>query len=111
MMIAGASAADSAIVPFVQAAPVPFVAAWLLLGLVYAVMFTGTCGQTLGKMAMRVRVIGSTTFRVGYGTAAIRALAYAAAALPAGLGLLPAIMDPEHRGLHDRVSGTRVVKA
>ncbi len=111
LMIAGASAARSPIVPFVQAAPIPFLAAWSLFGLVYGVIFVGTCGQTLGKMAMRVRVIGADTFHVGYGRAALRAFAYAVAALPAGLGLLTALKDPEHRGLHDRLTSTRVVKA
>ena len=33
-----------------------------------------------------------------------------AALLPAGLGLLPALFG-EHRGLHDRLADTRVVKA
>jgi len=111
LMIAGASAVGSPVVTFVQAAPIPFAAAWLLFGLVYGVIFVGTCGQTIGKMAMRVRVIGADTFHVGYGRAALRALAYAAAALPAGLGLLTAIRDPEHRAMHDRLTGTRVVKA
>ena len=111
LMIAGASAAGSPVVAFVQAAPIPFVAAWALFGLLYGVIFVGTCGQTLGKMAMRVRVIGTDTFHVGYARAALRTLAYAAAALPAGIGLLVAIRDPEHRGMHDRLTGTRVVKA
>jgi uncharacterized RDD family membrane protein YckC len=111
LVIAGASAAGTAVVPFVQAAPIPFVATWLVFSVVYAVMFNGTCGQTLGKMAMRVRVIGNESFHVGYGTAALRALAYGVAAIPAGLGLIPALRDPQHRGLHDRLTGTRVVKA
>lgn len=111
LMIAGAAAAGSPLVPFVRAAPIPLLAAWSLFGLVYGVIFVGTCGQTIGKMAMRVRVISADSFHVGYGRAAMRALAYALAALPAGLGLLTAIRDPDHRGLHDRLTSTRVVKA
>ena len=111
LMIAGASAAGRPVIAFVQAAPIPFLLVWAIFGVVYGVIFVGTCGQTLGKMAMRVRVIGADNFHVGYGRAALRALAYGAAALPAGLGLLPAFSDPEHRGLHDRVTSTRVVKA
>jgi len=30
---------------------------------------------------------------------------------PAGLGLLPVLFDHDHRGLHDRFAGTRVVRA
>jgi len=111
LAIAGARAANVPVVPFVEAAPLPFVVAVLLFGFAYGVFFTGTCGQTLGKMAMRVRVIGSDSFRVGYRRAAQRVLYYTVAALPAGLGLLPALRDPEHRALHDRMSNTRVVKA
>lgn len=111
LAIAGAYAAAAPIVPFVQAAPLPFFLAVLLFGFAYGVFFTGTCGQTLGKMAMRVRVIGGDTFRIGYQRAAQRSLYYAVAALPVGLGLLPALRDPEHRALHDRLSNTRVVKA
>ena len=108
---AAARAAGSDLLSVIAAAPGPFVGAWALFGFVYAVFFVGTCGQTLGKMAMRVRVIGTRRFRVGYTTAARRAFCYLLAILPAFLGLLPALRDPEHRALHDRWSGTRVVKA
>ncbi len=111
LAVAGAAAAGTPVLLFVAAAPIPLAAAWMLFGLVYGMMFIGTCGQTLGKMAMRVRVIGTDSFRVGYSRAARRALLYTLASLPAFLGLLPALKDPEHRALHDRLSGTRVVKA
>jgi len=32
-------------------------------------------------------------------------------ALPVGLGLLSATLNPDRRGLHDRFAGTRVVRA
>ena len=111
LMFGGASAAGTGVLSFVSAAPVPFAVAWLIFGLSYGIFFVGTCGQTLGKMAMRIRVIGSSNFRVGYAKATVRAVSYAAAMLPAGLGLLLALKDMEHRALHDRLSGTRVVKA
>lgn len=109
--LAGAAAAGTTVPLLVRSAPVPFAIAWLLFAFTYGVFFVGTCGQTLGKMVMRVRVIGARRFEVGYATAVRRALWYTAATLPAGLGLLPALRDPEHRALHDRLSGTRVVKA
>lgn len=109
--LAGASAAGTGMLSFVQAAPIPFAGTWLIFAFVYSVFFVGTCGQTLGKMAMRVRVIGADRFQVGYVKATRRALLYTLTALPAGVGLLPALNDPEHRAMHDRLSGTRVVKA
>jgi len=32
-------------------------------------------------------------------------------AVPAGLGFLTALFSRDHRGLHDRFAGTRVVRA
>jgi uncharacterized RDD family membrane protein YckC len=32
-------------------------------------------------------------------------------AIPAGLGFASALFNREHRGLHDRFAGTRVVRA
>lgn len=111
LSVAGASAAATPVLPFLRAAPVPFAVVWLLFAFVYGVFFVGTCGQTLGKMVMRVRVIGADRFQVGYAKATVRALWYTLAALPAFLGFLFALRDPEHRALHDRLSGTKVVKA
>jgi uncharacterized RDD family membrane protein YckC len=31
--------------------------------------------------------------------------------VPAGLGLLTALLTPDRRGLHDRFAGTKVVRA
>jgi uncharacterized RDD family membrane protein YckC len=41
----------------------------------------------------------------------MRTLVWFALAVPAGLGFLTALIGHEHRGLHDRVAGTRVVRA
>jgi len=62
-------------------------------------------------MIMRLRVVSSDQFTVGFDRAAIRMVAWVLALLPLGAGLLPAIRDPQRRGLHDRLSRTRVVKA
>lgn len=111
LVVSGARAAATSWQTFVQAAPLSLGVAWLLFAASYGVFFVGTCGQTLGKMVMRVRVIGTEKFRVGYRRAAVRGLLYALTAIPAGIGLIPAIRDREHRAVHDRFSQTRVVKA
>ena len=77
----------------------------------YSVFFVGSCGQTIGRMVMRLRVVGTDQFSVGFGRAAIRLAAWLVSALPLLAGMLPAIRDPQRRGLHDRLSRTRVVKA
>jgi uncharacterized RDD family membrane protein YckC len=88
---------------------------WLLsylafLGLVYASYFTGTTGQTLGKMVTGLRVLNASSRPPGYLRSFLRAGVGALGILAAGLGQLPMMFDPARRALHDRLFGTRVVK-
>ncbi len=76
----------------------------------YLVVFTAAGGQTLGKMAAGIRVVGVEQVRVPVGSAVLRTAAYVLSALPAGLGFLPGLFGRERRALHDRLAGTRVVK-
>ncbi len=89
----------------------PLAAFLLLLNGGYLAMFTAAGGQTRGKMAFHLKVVSEGDAPLGVGRALLREVSVLASALPAGLGLLPALFDPGHRGLHDRVSGTRVVHA
>ena len=84
---------------------------WMIFAAGYSVFFVGSCGQTIGRMVMQLRVVGTDQFTVGFDRAAIRLGAWVVALLPLGAGLLPALRDPQRRGLHDRLSRTRVVKA
>jgi uncharacterized RDD family membrane protein YckC len=76
----------------------------------YLVTFTAG-GQTLGKLAMGIRVVpvepGSS---LDLGRAFLRELLWFFLAVPAGLGFLT-ILNRDHRGIHDRFAGTRVVRA
>ena len=85
--------------------------AWALFAVGYSIFFVGTCGQTVGRMVMKLRVIRSDQFTVGFDRATIRLGAFLVSVLPLGAGLLPALRDPQRRTLHDRLSKTRVVKA
>jgi len=86
----------------------PMLAFLGLLKLSYFGAFTAACGQTIGKMAMRIRVIGDDA-TLDPGRAARRTLVSAVSLLAAGTGFIPALVDPDRRALHDRVAGTRVV--
>jgi uncharacterized RDD family membrane protein YckC len=44
------------------------------------------------------------------GRAFLRTLMWLLLAVPAGLGFLTALFSRDHRGLHDRFAGTRVVR-
>jgi uncharacterized RDD family membrane protein YckC len=87
----------------------------------YLATFTAAGGQTIGKMLAGIRVIAQRpsddggfdryTPRVSLGAAVLRATAYLASLLPAGLGFAAILLDKDRRALHDRLAETRVVRA
>jgi len=62
-------------------------------------------------MAAGIRVVTAEAEPLSVGRAALRTLMWALLALPAGLGFLTALFRSDRRGLHDRLAGTRVVRA
>jgi len=89
----------------------PWLAAYLSgLGLVYAAYFTGVTGQTLGKLALGLRVVDTAGQPPGALRALARVLLAALGISLACVGLLPILFDPARRALHDRLLRTRVVK-
>jgi uncharacterized RDD family membrane protein YckC len=89
----------------------PFLAAYLaFLGLAYAGYFTGTTGQTLGKIVAGLRVVDGAGQPPGFLKAFVRAALGTLGIALAGLGAAAMLLDPARRGLHDRLLKTRVVK-
>ncbi len=81
----------------------------------YLVLLTAACGQTLGKMATGIRVVGTSaeaaiSDRVTFAQATMRACATIVSLVPFGLGFWLGL-GGEHRTLHDRIAHTRVVRA
>jgi uncharacterized RDD family membrane protein YckC len=87
----------------------PLVAFLLLLKFAYFFAFTAVGGQTIGKMALQIRVVGDDNGAVDGARALRRTLAGAACAATFGLGFVPALVGPERRALHDRIARTRVI--
>jgi uncharacterized RDD family membrane protein YckC len=81
-----------------------------LLALFYAGYFTGTTGQTPGKLATGLRVVDAGGRPPGYLRAMARALLGLLGTALVGLGLLPMAFDPAARAFHDRLFRTRVVR-
>lgn len=76
----------------------------------YLAAFTAG-GQTLGKMIAGIRVVpNESNESLDLGTAITRTAVWLLLAIPAGLGFLT-VLGGDHRGLHDRAAGTRVVRA
>jgi uncharacterized RDD family membrane protein YckC len=74
------------------------------------VYFTGVTGQTLGKLALGLRVVTSNGQPPGPVKALGRALVGVIGIALAFGGLVPVLFDPATRALHDRLLKTRVIK-
>ena len=88
----------------------PLVAFLALLNGGYLATFTAAGGQTIGKMAAGIRVVGAEHAAVAPASAVLRTVAYFVSALPVGLGFLVGLFGRERRALHDRLAETWVVK-
>ncbi len=108
LRLVGLSIGDVGLLPLV-----PLVALFLMLAGGYLLMFTAAGGQTVGKMAMKIRVVGTTAEavindRVTVAQAAVRSIAALPSVLVLGLGFVPAL-GGAGLAVHDRVARTRVV--
>ena len=104
LRLAGLTMASLGVLPVT-----PLAAFLVLLDACYVVVLTSTGGQTFGKMAMGVRVVGVAGEPVPVAAALLRAGTLVLSLLLAGAGLVWVWVARDHRGLHDHVAGTRVV--
>lgn len=84
-----------------------------LIGFLYLVYFWATTGQTLGKRAMGLRVVGRDggTGGIGWGPAILRWIGYLISGFVFLLGFLWIIWDSEKQGWHDKIAGTHVIRS
>jgi uncharacterized RDD family membrane protein YckC len=83
----------------------------LLLAAAYETFFVAKYGATPGKMACKLRVVTAEGDQLDYKRALGRHFAKYLSALTLGIGFIMIGTDKEeHRGLHDRICNTRVVK-
>ena len=90
--------------------PIPFAGFLALLGFGYVAAFTVAGGQTIGKMMMSLRVIGDDGRPVDAAGGMLRAAGCMLVPITLGLSFVPALVTSDHRALHDRLAGTRVVR-
>ena len=87
---------------------------WLFgttISLGYAVFFIGYCGQTPGKMALRIKVVCTDGSQLTYGRAAKReVLGKFVSSILLGIGYLMVAFDNQKQGLHDKIANTYVIK-
>ena len=87
---------------------VPLLAFLGLVKFAYFCAFTAVGGQTIGKMALGIRVVTDENAPVD-GACALRRTIAGVAALLFGLGFIPVLFGAERRAFHDRVAHTRVI--
>lgn len=88
----------------------PSVAFVAVAGFVYATVAHTLAGATLGKRLAGIRVVGRDGRSPGPARSAIRSGGVLLSVALAGAGLLPALLTPSRRALHDLLAGTRVVE-
>ena len=81
----------------------------LLIKIAYFCVFTLFGGQTIGKMAARIRVVADDDAPLDPPRAIRRTFAGLVSAATLGVGFLPAFIASDHRALHDRLARTRVI--
>jgi len=83
----------------------------MVLGYGYRVCFIGYCGQTPGKMAVRIKVVRTDGAEAGYICAFLReVVGKFLSKLIFGIGYLMVAFDPRKQGLHDKIADTYVIR-
>jgi uncharacterized RDD family membrane protein YckC len=94
----------------VSALPLFALAFQLAFGICYEALMVGRYGATLGKMALKIKVVTAEGGRVSYARAFGRYFAKMLSGFTCLIGFIMAAFDnPQRRALHDRICNTRVV--
>jgi len=90
--------------------PLFLLAFQLVFGICYEALMVGKYGATLGKMALKIKVVTAEGGRVSYARAFGRYFAKMLSGFTCLIGFIMAAFDnPQRRALHDRICNTRVV--
>lgn len=83
---------------------------FLTFPIFYYVFLHGSCGQTFGKMALKIKVVNEDGTPLNYRKAFLRWLGYFLCDLTFNVGYIWAAFDARKQGLHDKVCRTLVVR-
>jgi uncharacterized RDD family membrane protein YckC len=100
---------DNLSVPVNQYIKMPLVQIAVLLGY-FGLSTFFTNGKTLGKFAMRIRVLSTVHEKMNLWHSLERGLGYLASSLEFGFGFMQYFINPNHRCVHDRIAETIVVE-
>ncbi len=80
--------------------------AWAL----YSIFMWGIWGASLGKMAMRIKIVGTNGSNISYGTAFLRCIGTIISSIPLYLGYLWMLWDGRKQTWHDKIASTCVIR-
>ena len=81
----------------------------ILVSILYYVVSWSRTGQTVGKGALGIKIVGADGEPPSAGKAVLRYIGYFISGLVAALGFLWVNIDRERQGWHDKIAGTHVV--
>jgi len=87
-----------------------FVLAFIPFAALYFAGLWSWRGQTVGMMAVHIKVASRDRRRLSFRRALARTLAFPLSMLPLGLGFLTIFFDRENRALHDYLAGSVVLE-
>jgi len=79
-------------------------------GFLYFTLFTGSCGQTPGKMLFGLKIVRVDDQEMTHGRACLRSLCWILSLLLFSIGFLMIAFTRQKRGLHDMLAGTYVIR-
>jgi len=83
----------------------------ILIGAAYYIYFwVKQEGQTLGKKAMKIKVVRADGKPMDWMTGGLRYIGYIVSGIPLLLGYIWILFDGKKQGWHDKIAGTYVVK-
>jgi len=98
------------IIAYFFPAPVIWVTSGLVISVAYWVGFWIWRGQTLGKMALGIKVIRTDSSPVKWQCALYRFLGYIVSVITLFIGFIWVAFDGRKQGIHDKIADTYVVK-
>ncbi len=87
-----------------------FIIVALITSPIYFIVMIALKGQTVGKMAMGIKVVNMDGSQPSWGPAILRFLGYLVSNFICYIGYLIAAFRADKRALHDLIAGTRVIK-
>jgi predicted Zn finger-like uncharacterized protein len=82
----------------------------MLPGTLYFIIMWGSKGATLGKMAMKLKIVGPNGSDISYGTAFLRYIGSIISGIPLSLGYLWMLWDDKRQTWHDKMASTYVIR-